>query len=133
MVEVARRRHGGRIRMALADMFAYVPPEPVAATVCFRSLYFADDRVAFFRHVGAFTEKKVLFDVDPRRQPLDRVRADLRAAGFDHAAAHPFFVPQHARLPRPAAATLAAVERVPPLAALVLRARFGLVVAGYRA
>lgn len=132
MIEVARRRHGDRAQFELADMFAYRPPEPVAATVCFRSLYFADDRVAFFRHVAGFTGKKVLFDFDPRKEPLDALRADLRAAGFDRLATAPFFVPQHAAPPAPAAALLALAERVPPLAALVLRLRFSLVVAGYR-
>ncbi len=132
MIEVARARYGDRIRLERADMLAYVPPEPVAATVCFRSLYFADDRAAFFRHVAGYTQTKVLFDHDPRREPLERVAADLAAAGFDGVAARPFFVPQHAALPAPVAAALAAAERVPPLAALVLRRRFSLVVAGYR-
>lgn len=132
MIEVARARHGRAARFEVADMLAYVPPEPVAATVCFRSLYFAEDRVSFFRHVAQFTERKVLFDIDPRRAPLERVRDDLRAAGFDRLAARPFFVPQHVRLPRPAAAVLTAAESVPPVAAAVLRLRFSLVCAGYR-
>lgn len=130
MVEVARRRYGDAIRMERADMLAYEPPEPVAATVCFRSLYFADDRVAFLRHVAGFTEKKVLFDHDPRKQPLARVRDDLAAAGFDGFAVRPFFVPQHGRLPRPLAAALARAE-TSPLAAAILRLRFSLVVVGY--
>lgn len=132
MIEVARRRHGDRARFELADMFAYRPPEPVAATVCFRSLYFAHDRAAFFRHVAEFTEKKVLFDVDPRRERLDALRADLRAAGFERLSTQPFFVSQHRRLPAPAAAALEAAERTGPLARLVLRARFSLVAAGHR-
>ena len=132
MIEVARRRHGDRARFELADMFSYRPLERVAASVCFRSLYFADDRVGFLRHVGGFTEKKVLFDFDPRKEPLDALRADLRSAGFDRLATAPFFVPQHAAPPAPAAALLALAERVRPLATLVIRLRFSLVVAGYR-
>lgn len=132
MIEVARARHGGRIEVESGDMLTYVPPEPVAATTCFRSIYFAPDRAAFLRHVAGYTERKVLFDHDPRKEPLERVRADLAAAGFDGLALRPFFVPQHARLPAPAAAALAAAERVPPLARLVLRRRFSVVVAGYR-
>lgn len=132
MIEVARRRHGDRARFELADMFSYRPPEPVAATVCFRSLYFAGDRVGFFRHVGGFTEKKVLFDFDPRKEPLDALRADLRSAGFDRLATAPFFVPQHRALPGPVAAALAAAERLPPAARLLLRVRFSLVAAAYR-
>jgi SAM-dependent methyltransferase len=133
MVDVARARYGERIRVERADMLAYVPAEPVAATVCFRSLYFAPDRVAFLRHVAAYTGKKVLFDVDPRRESLDSLRADLRAAGLDAVAFRPFFVPQHGRLPGPVAAALHAAETVGPLARLVLRARFSLVCAAYRA
>jgi hypothetical protein len=132
MVAVARDRHGDRIRVEQADMLAYVPPEPVAATVCFRSLYFAPDRVAFLRHVASYTEKKVLFDLDPRRDSLDSLRADLRAAGWDALATRPFFVPQHGRLPAPLAAALQAAETT-PLARPILRARFSLVVAAYRA
>lgn len=133
MVAVARHRYAGAIRLELADMLAYRPPEPVAATVCFRSLHFARDRAGFLRHVAAFTEKKVLFDVDPRREPLAAVAADLRAAGFDRLATRPFFVPQHAAPPRPLATLLAAAERFPPAASLVLRLRFSLICAGYRA
>lgn len=132
MIEVARARHGARARFELADMFSYRPPEPVAATVCFRSLYFAHDRVGFLRHVAGFTEKKVLFDVDPRRERLDALRADLRAAGFPHLAVRPFFVPQHRRLPPALAAGLAAAERIPPAARLLLRARFSVIAAGHR-
>ena len=133
MVEVARGRYSDRICAEQADMLSYVPPEPVAATVCFRSLYFAPDRVAFLRHVAAYTEKKVLFDVDPRRESVDSLRADLRAAGLDAVALRPFFVPQHGRLPAPVAAALQAAETVGPRARLVLRARFSLVCAAYRA
>lgn len=133
MVAVARRRYGDAIRLELADMFSYRPPEPVAATVCFRSLYFAHDRPGFLRHIGEFTEKKVLFDVDPRRESLEAIAADLRAAGFDRVATTPFFVPQHTAPPRPLAALLAAAERLRPAAAVVLRLRFSLICAGYRA
>jgi hypothetical protein len=132
MTAVARRRYGGSIRVETADMFSYRPPEPVAATVCFRSLYFAHDRAGFLGHIAGFTEKKVLFDVDPRRRPLAEVAAELRAAGFDRLATRPFFVPQRAAPPRALAALLAAAERFPPAAARVLRLRFSLICAGYR-
>jgi SAM-dependent methyltransferase len=133
MIAVARERHGDRIRLEQADMLEYVPAEPVAATVCFRSLYFAPDRVAFLRHVAAYTEQKVLFDFDPRKERLEELRADLRAAGLDRLDVRPFFVPQHGRLPAPVAAALRAAETAGPLARLVLRVRFGLVCAAYRA
>jgi SAM-dependent methyltransferase len=133
MVAVARERHGDRIRIEQADLLAYVPPEPVAATVCFRSLYFAPDRAAFLRHVAGYTEKKVLFDFDPRAGSLAELRADLRTAGLDRLDARPFFVPQHGRLPAPVAAALHAAETIGPLARLALRVRFSLICAAYRA
>ena len=132
MIDVARERHGDRIRLEQADMLTYVPAEPVAATVCFRSLYFAPDRVEFLRHVASYTEKKVLFDFDPRRGSLEELRADLRAAGLDRLDVRPFFVPQHGRLPAPVAAVLQAAETAGPLARLLLRVRFSLVVAASR-
>jgi hypothetical protein len=132
MVAVASRRHGERIRIELADMFVYRPPEPVAATVCFRTLHLVRERARFFGHVAEFTEKKLMIDLDPRAVSLDDVRADLLGAGFDAVATRPFFVPQHVALPAPVAAALAVVEDTPPLARLVLRRRFNLLVAGYR-
>lgn len=131
MVETARRRHP-EAEFVVADMLAHRPPEPVAATLCFRSLHFVPDRVAFLRHVASYTQKKVLFDLDPRRVPLGEIARDLRAAGFDRLATRPFFAPQRAALPAPAAALLAAAERIPPLAAAILRGRFSLICAGYR-
>lgn len=132
MIEVARRRHGDRARFERADMLAYRPPEPVAATVCFRSLHFVADRPAFFRRLASFTERKVVFDADPRRYPAERIRSDLAAAGLDRMELHPFFVPQHRALPAPVAAALAAAETRPVLAGAILRRRFNVLVAGYR-
>jgi hypothetical protein len=116
----------------LGDLLTYEPPQPVAATTIFRSLHFADDRVAFFRHVGGFTERKLVFDVSPRRYRLDELRAELRAAGWTGLATRPFLVPQHGRLPRPAAGALQALEHVRPVADLLLRRRFALVCAAFR-
>ena len=45
MVSAANRR--GR-NVVLGDLNDYEPPQPVAATTCFRAIYYADDRAAFF-------------------------------------------------------------------------------------
>jgi SAM-dependent methyltransferase len=132
MLEVARRRHGDRARFELGDLLTYAPPEPVAATTIFRSLHVVDDRVAFVGHVAAFTEKKLVFDVSPRRHSLDRLRAELRDAGFGAIATRPFLVPQHGRLSGQLVAGLQALEHVRPAANLLLRRRFGLVCAAFR-
>ena len=124
MIAAARRRLAGRAELAVADLNHFRPPEPVAATTCFRALYYTRERVAFFRHVAAFTEKKLVFDLNPRQYRLDEVAADLRAAGFSRLELRPFFVPQTYALPAPIGGLLQAAERAGPLARLLLRLRF---------
>ena len=132
MVEAARRRLGERAPVALADLNDYVPPEPVAATTCFRAIYYARDRAAFFRRVAGYTERKLVFDLNPRQYRLAEVRADLHAAGFEHVALRPFFAPQRVAAPAPLQALLRAAERTGPLARLALRFRFSYLCAAYR-
>ena len=132
MVDAARRRLGDRARVELADLNDYVPSEPVAATTCFRAIYYARDRLAFFRHAAGYTERKLVFDLNPRQYRLADVRADLRAAGFDALALRPFFAPQRVGLPAPLRALLHAAERTGPLARLALRYRFSYLCAAYR-
>jgi SAM-dependent methyltransferase len=124
MAEEARRRLDERAPVEIGDLNDYVPPEPVAATTVFRAIYYARDRRAFFSHVAGFTEKKLLFDLNPRQYRLDDVLADLRASGLGSIALRPFFVPQTVSLPGPVAAFGTLLERSGPLAELVLRFRF---------
>ena len=126
MVGAAQAR-GARVE--LADLNDYTPPEPVAATTCFRAIYYAHDHRAFFRQVAAYTEKKLVFDLNPRQYDLGEVRADLAAAGFDKMTLRPFFVPQTVSLPAPLASFLRAAERSGPLARAALRFRFTYLVA----
>jgi hypothetical protein len=121
MVAEALRR--GRA-VELADLNDYEPPEPVAATTCFRAIYYARDRRALFRHVASYTERKLVFDLNPRQYRLADVRADLRAAGWTRLELRPFFAPQTRPLPAPLAAALRAMEQSGPLARLLLRVRF---------
>jgi hypothetical protein len=117
----------------VGDLNDYVPPAPVAATTVFRAIYYARDRRAFFRHVAGFTEKKLVFDLNPRQYRVREVVDDLRAAGLGRVALRPFFVPQTKALPGPAAALARALERSGPLARLALRVRFTYLVAATRA
>jgi len=133
MVEAARARLGDRGRINEGDLNAYTPPRPVQATTCFRAIYYARDRRAFFRHAASYTEKKLVFDLNPRQYRVEDVRADLEAAGFDGFDLRPFFSPQRVALPGPVAATLRAAERSGPLARLALRYRFSYMVAAARA
>jgi SAM-dependent methyltransferase len=132
MVEAAQLRLRERAPVEAGDLNEYVPPAPVAATTVFRAIYYARDRHAFFRHVAAFTEKKPVFDLNPRQYRLEDVLSDLRFAGFAHVVLRPFFMPQTAALPRPAAALARALERTGPLARLALRVRFTYLVAASR-
>jgi SAM-dependent methyltransferase len=130
MVRAARARGA---RAEFADLNDYEPPEPVAATTCFRAIYYARDRRAFFRRVAGYTEKKLVFDLNPRQYDVQEVCEDLAAAGFDGVALHPFFVPQTRGLPGPVAALLRAAARNGPLARAALKLRFTYFVAASRA
>lgn len=132
MIEVAGARIGDRGRVELGDLTTWTPPAPVALTTCFRSLHFVPDREAWFRHLASFTEKKVVFDVSPRRIPLATLRREAAAAGFTRFDVHPFLLPQHGRLPGPAASALGLLERTGPLAQALLRVRFVAICAASR-
>jgi hypothetical protein len=132
MVQAARRRMGDRAEIVLADLNAYRPPAHVACTTCFRAVYYARDRHAFFHHVAGYTERKLIFDLNPRQYRVEDVVADLKAAGLGHVELHAFFFPQRHRLARPLAATLRAAERSGPLARALLRVRFSYLVSASR-
>jgi SAM-dependent methyltransferase len=129
MIEAGRRN--GR-ELVLGDLNAYVPPEPVAATTCFRAIYYARDRVAFFRRVAGYTNTKLVFDLNPRQYRVADVRGELRDAGFEGFELRPFFAPQRVALPDAAAAGLHALERTGPLARLLLKFRFSYLCAAFR-
>ena len=132
MVVEAERRLGGRGEVELGDLNEFEPPAQVAATTVFRAIYYARDRREFFRHVAGFTEKKLVFDLNPRQYRLEDVLADLEASGLGRVALRPFFVPQTVSLPPPLAAVARLLERSGPLARLALRFRFTLLVAASR-
>jgi SAM-dependent methyltransferase len=132
MVDAARRRLGERATIGVGDLNAFVPERPVAATTVFRAIYYAHDRAAFFARAARFTERKLVFDLNPRQYPVGAVVAELEEAGFGRVVLRPFFVPQTQRLPGPAVALAKAAERTGPLARLALRARFTYLVAACR-
>ena len=132
MVDAARRRLGDRATVGVGDLNAFVPERPVAATTVFRAIYYAHDRAAFFARAARFTERKLVFDLNPRQYPVDVVVAELEEAGFGRVVLRPFFVPQKQRLPGPAVALAKAAERTGPLARLALRTRFTYLVAACR-
>ena len=79
-----------------------MPGAPVAATTVFRAIYYAHDRAAFFARAARFTERKLVFDLNPRQYRVADVVAELEEAGFGRVVLRPFFVPQTQRLPGPA-------------------------------
>jgi SAM-dependent methyltransferase len=107
-----------------ADLNDFEPPEPVQATTIFRAVYYARDRRALFTRIRSYTERKLVFDLNPRQYRLDDVRADVHAAGFARLDTRPFFVPQTRAVP-----LLTLLERSGPLARLLLRYRFTLLCA----
>jgi len=125
MVEEARRKG---IDAELGDLNDYTPPEPVEATTCFRAIYYARDRAAFFRHAAGYTTSKLVFDLNPRQYRVEDVRSDLAAAGFTRIELRPFFAPQRVGLPAAAGALLLLAESSGPLARLALRFRFSYLV-----
>jgi SAM-dependent methyltransferase len=132
MVAAARSRLGDRAEIVHAGLDDHRPSAPVAATTVFRALYYAEDRAAFFRRVGGFTEKKLVFDLNPRRYPLEQVRAELRSAGLPRLDLRPFFVPQRVALPGPAQRLLLAAERSGIFGRALLRLRFSYLCAASR-
>jgi SAM-dependent methyltransferase len=132
MVEEATHRLGERAAIEMGDLNDYEPPARVAAATLFRAVYYARDRATFFRRVAGYTEKKLVFDLNPRQYDVDEVRADLATAGFDRVALHPFFVPQTRALPMPIAALLRALEHSGVPARAALKLRFTYLVAAYR-
>lgn len=129
MVEEARRRG---IDALAGDLNDYVPPDPVEATTCFRAIYYARDRAAFFRHAASYTRTKLVFDLNPRQYRVGDVQRELAAAGFVRVELRPFFAPQNLALPGPVAAVLHLAERSGPPARLALRFRFSYLVSASR-
>lgn len=124
MVDVARVRIGDRGRVEVGDILTWAPPQPVALTTCFRSLHFVGDREAWFRHLATFTEKKIVFDVSPRRIPLATLQREAAAAGLTRFDVQPFLLPQSQRLPALALAALGVLEGSGPVARSLLRLHF---------
>jgi hypothetical protein len=129
MIEEGRAK--GR-ELVLADLNDFEPDRAVAATTVFRAIYYSRDRLALFRRVAGYTERKLVFDLNPRQYRLEDVTADLRAAGFRKLAVRPFFVSQTVALPSPLVTALVAAERSGPLARAVLRFRFTYLIAASR-
>ncbi len=132
MVAAAREWLAGRARVELGDLNTFEPDRPVAATTVFRAIYYTDDRAAFFRRAATFTERKLVFDLNPRQYRVDDVLDELTTAGFGRVELRPFFVPQTKRLPLTAIGVLQALERSGPLARIALRMRFTYLVGAVR-
>ena len=123
MLAAARLRNPGTHFVA-GRIEEYEPDDPVDATICLRSFYLAEDRVAFFRRVLGYTRVKFVFDFRQPEHPAESVVRDLRRAGFTRIELRPFFAPQRRALPPPGLRLLDGLERTGPVATLLSR-RFG--------
>jgi SAM-dependent methyltransferase len=125
MVAAAGRRNPG-LEFVTGRMEDFEPAQPVDITICLRSFYLAEDRVAFFRRVRGYTRKKLVFDFRPMVFPIDGVLAQLREAGFSEIELRPFFLPQRKSLPGVALPLLSVLEHTGPVG-LALTNRVGCV------
>ena len=126
----SRRRAEGPRRSSHADLNEFEPDRPVAATTIFRAIYYARDRRAFLRHVAGYTERKLVFDLNPRQYRLEDVARRPARGGWPESRMRPVLRPADAsRSPARWAAALVAAERSGPLARLALRYRFTYLVA----
>ena len=132
MVEAARRRLAGRAEIHEADLNDYAPAGPVQATTCFRAIYYAHDRRAFFERVAGYTETKLVFDLNPRQYRVDEVRADLAAAGLARIELPSVLQPAAGRPPGPVAAGCARPSALRSLPASRSAYRFSYMVAASR-
>jgi SAM-dependent methyltransferase len=120
MLAAARLRNPGT-RFVAGRIEDYEPDDPVDATICLRSFYLAEDRVAFFRRVLGYTRVKFVFDFRQSAHPAESVVHDLSRAGFSRIELRPFFAPQRRPLPGPALRLLEPLERTGPLATQLSR------------
>ena len=133
MVAAARLRLGARAEVVAGDLNDYTPPaigsrrRPCSARSTTRAIAPPSSRT-----LAEYTEKKLVFDLNPRQYRVEDVLDDLRAAGFGRVELRPFFVPQTVSLPGPVLALAKALERSGPLARAALRARFTYLVAASR-
>ena len=123
MIAEARSRLGEAVRLDVALIDEYEPPEPVDVTVCLRAFYYPVDRRAFFRRVAGYTRTRFVFDFDPRVYDRAGLETDLRATGFDRIRLRPFFLPQRVAVPAPVGGALTALEHAGPLARAALHLR----------
>ena len=123
MIAEARARLGDTVRLDVARMDEYEPPEPVDLTLCLRAFYYPADRAAFFRRVAGYTRVKFVFDFDPRIYDRADLVSELAANGFGRVELRPFFLPQRVAPPAPLRAALLALEHAGPLARAALRVR----------
>jgi SAM-dependent methyltransferase len=128
MVEAAAKLVGKAAAVEQGELDTYEPPAPVAATTVFRAIYYVRDRSAFFARARTFTDKKLVFDLNPRQYRVGDIVSELEEAGFRRVVLRPFLVPQTRGLPRPAVRLAIAAERT-ALARLALRRRFTYLVA----
>ena len=121
MVAAARER--GR-DVVQADLNDYAPPAPVQVTMIFRAIYYARDRRALLAHIAGYTEKKLVFDLNPRQYDLAEVRQTFaRPASTGSTRARSSSRRRVRCRPLPVL-LLRGLERMRPARAALLRRRF---------
>jgi trans-aconitate methyltransferase len=92
---------------------------------------YINEPFALLTRLRPHVRKKVIVDLDPRRDLSIRTAVQmLQAAGFHKVAWRPFFVPKTKKLPVAALQALVACERIPFLRYLPLRWKFHVLLKG---
>lgn len=104
-----------------------LPNEMVQCVTLFRASYYVHDWIAFASQIRQRTRKLVI-DVDPRRDDLGAMSIALREAGFRRLWSRPFFTPMTCSLPAFGYWVLEQAESIPVVRDLILRRKFLVVV-----
>ena len=98
MVAEASRRLGDRADVELGDLNDYMPAAPVTATTCFRAIYYAEDRRAFFARVAGLHGTEARLRPQPASVPArGRRRRPPGRRVLPGSMLRPFFSPQQRR------------------------------------
>ncbi len=124
---------GLKANFMVADANEMVLSEPFDAVVGYMRAFFdyITQPFAVLKRFRPFVRKKIILDLDPRRNiPLRSASEILRDAGFQNVAWRPFFVPLRKKLPLVTLKMLVSCEDIPILRGLPLGWKFHVLLKG---
>lgn len=136
MVETATlrfQREGLKGKFEVADVSQLALSESYDAVISYMRTFFTymPDPLAVLQRLRPFVRKKLIVDLNPRRDMRLREGMEiLRAAGFRHVTWRPFFVPEKRRLQVWFLKALVACERIPLVRSIPLHWKFNCLLKG---